>query len=177
MFRRFRSWVHSSDHPVALVYEFLSTATPPLFSLSALPTTMAIFTYVIVFGVTRGGKPSESFYETAGQVIAVLLLALALERRLIVFSRLPHEYWEARSIRDALAISGPALPGLARLVYGIATILALAVGEAFALAPLISGDLGSGHVRPVVAAIGAGFVAILGLAIVPRPMPSAQPKD
>jgi hypothetical protein len=113
-----------------------------------------------------------NFYTTAAQVIPVLLLALAIEAR--VFRPPQRKRWSPTTDDEPLAAfvarRGKEVNDLADYLAETAVVVAvplsLAVGEIFALLPVMSGDAAGGHAKPVLASILAGLGGVVGFALV-----------
>ncbi len=135
---------------------------------------------VIAFVAGVALSPSEAdlgFYEAAAQIIPVLLLVLAVELGFVRSSDLPTAMWLTSIISQETVRSPPRqIQGLARhlkqlraegrntrilrALIGAATVLALALGEFFALHPLSEGRAEAGNPRLVYGALCAGICAI-----------------
>jgi hypothetical protein len=124
-----------------------------------LPFVPASAAWALGFSASQPTAPA-GFFEAAAQVIPVLLLVLAIELRIFRFDPLLSREERAGAHPDKIVRS------IQRRVYGIALLLALALGEVFALAHLMNGH---GSPRPVLAAITAGLASVVVLALVEAP--------
>lgn len=131
---------------------------------------VALTAYVIGWQVT----PTEatlSFYESAAQIIPVLLLVLAIEARAFEMRRMPTppalvpgtflDFFE-RSVSDEGARF---YSEFMSNVLGLPVLVAIVAGEFAALHPVMTGKATDGTPGPVLGAIAAGFAMIVLLAL------------
>ena len=149
-----------------------------------------VVAWVVGFAASRGEAPKE-FYSAGASAITTLLLALAITAAWFRLEPLPgprawirdqsrgrdlfHHFktldpLEHRELADAIVAIADQYYGswtrlasrwLFRLVYGVLLLLALLVGEMFALLALMQAhpDV-DGDPRPVLAAVSAGLVGV-----------------
>lgn len=137
-----------SAHPVSLavgamlaitIWMLISRADVPLLlrALDGMRKVLPVFAFLITTWFVGSSRGGQAFDEVAAQVIAVLLLALALEARFFRLGR----------VRQTLELGAT-----------LFTMLVLGCGELYALQGLLAE--GNTHTDTICGAIAAGFVAV-----------------
>jgi hypothetical protein len=128
------------------------------------------------------GEASKEFYSAIAGTIPVLLLTLAVQARFFElptmaqaraqFATLLRKPGEAAVLYlpsvviDAVENATPRWRFIERILFGVALLALLMVGEFAALHPLATGVPADGNPRLISASIAAGFSMVAGLALV-----------